>query len=151
MKKSKVIEQEDPHQQSHAYAKGLYASKEVYKAGKTLIKECLYESAEADQVGVQADVEHPKMAETGLEQIIVSVRDSPSLVWGRPAKSVVERPRGFNSHIPRHITLILSVSIFCCSFGRAIWSIAISRTFSENFGHFKSSPRIFLCQNRRYI
>jgi hypothetical protein len=30
------------------------------------------------------------------------VRDSPSLVWGRPAKSVVERPRGFNSHIPRH-------------------------------------------------
>ena len=30
------------------------------------------------------------------------MRDSPSLVWGRPAKSVVERPRGFNSHIPRH-------------------------------------------------
>jgi hypothetical protein len=33
---------------------------------------------------------------------IERVRDSPSLVWGRPAKSVVERPRGFNSHIPRH-------------------------------------------------
>ena len=32
---------------------------------------------------------------------INGVRDSPSLVWGRPAKSVVERPRGFNSHIPR--------------------------------------------------
>ena len=30
------------------------------------------------------------------------MRDSPSLVWGRPAKSVVERPRGFKSHIPRH-------------------------------------------------
>ena len=74
------------------------------------------------------------MAETGLEQIIVSVRDSPSLVWGRPAKSVVERPRGFNSHIPRHITLILSVSIFCFSFGRSIWSIAILRTFSEILG-----------------
>jgi hypothetical protein len=30
------------------------------------------------------------------------VRGSPSLVWGRPAKSVVERPRGFESHTPRH-------------------------------------------------
>jgi integrase len=29
------------------------------------------------------------------------VRDCPSLVGGRPAKSVVERPRGFKSHIPR--------------------------------------------------
>ena len=28
-------------------------------------------------------------------------RDCPSLVGGRPAKSVVERPRGFKSHIPR--------------------------------------------------
>jgi hypothetical protein len=28
-------------------------------------------------------------------------RGSPSLVWGRPAKSVVERPRGFESHTPR--------------------------------------------------
>ena len=30
------------------------------------------------------------------------MRDCPSLVGGRPAKSVVERPRGFKSHIPRH-------------------------------------------------
>ena len=29
------------------------------------------------------------------------MRGSPSLVWGRPAKSVVERPRGFKSHTPR--------------------------------------------------
>jgi hypothetical protein len=41
------------------------------------------------------------------------VRDSPSLVWGRPAKSVVERPRGFNSHIPRHFHFrIISVANF---------------------------------------
>ncbi len=31
------------------------------------------------------------------------MRDCPSLVGGRPAKSVVERPRGFKSHIPRQI------------------------------------------------
>ncbi len=41
----------------------------------------------------------------------LSVRDCPSLVWGRPAKSVVERPRGFKSHIPRlnacHLTYTL--------------------------------------------
>jgi hypothetical protein len=41
------------------------------------------------------------------------VRDSPSLVWGRPAKSVVERPRGFNSHIPRHLRFrVISVAVF---------------------------------------
>jgi hypothetical protein len=41
------------------------------------------------------------------------VRDCPSLVGGRPAKSVVERPRGFKSHIPRHFRIqIISEAIF---------------------------------------
>ncbi len=40
------------------------------------------------------EIQHNEFTET-------MVRDSPSLVWGRPAKSVVERPRGFKSHIPR--------------------------------------------------
>ena len=39
-------------------------------------------------------------------------RDCPSLVGGRPAKSVVERPRGFKSHIPRFY--------FCNSFSVAL-------------------------------
>ena len=56
------------HQQSLAYVKALNAHKEVSNAGKTLIKECLYESAEAIQVGVQANIEHQTTAETGLEQ-----------------------------------------------------------------------------------
>ena len=40
--------------------------------------------------------------ETVNSEVQRGVRDCPSLVWGRPAKSVVERPRGFKSHIPRH-------------------------------------------------
>ena len=56
--------------------------------------------AETDHSGVQ--VEHFNKSETGLEQQNILVRDCPSLVGGRPAKSVVERPRGFKSHIPRH-------------------------------------------------
>ena len=41
------------------------------------------------------------------------MRDCPSLVGGRPAKSVVERPRGFKSHIPRHFRIqIISEAIF---------------------------------------
>lgn len=35
------------------------------------------------------------------------VRGSPSLVGRRPAKSVTERSRGFESHPPRHISLTL--------------------------------------------
>ncbi len=77
-------------------------SSESVSAGKTLIKECLNESAEAGHVGVQAYFEHQTKLESGAELLNIGVRDSPSLVWGRPAKSVVERPRGFNSHIPRH-------------------------------------------------
>jgi hypothetical protein len=42
------------------------------------------------------------------------VRDSPSLVWGRPAKSVVERPRGFNSHIPRQLLFIFLALLIHC-------------------------------------
>ncbi len=71
-------------------------------AGKTLIKVEPYEFAEAGPVGVQTNLEHQIGIETGLDWVSQAVRDSPSLVWGRPAKSVVERPRGFNSHIPRH-------------------------------------------------
>ncbi len=37
------------------------------------------------------------------------VRGCPSLVGGRPAKSVTERSRGFKSHTPRH-TLCLEES-----------------------------------------
>ena len=40
--------------------------------------------------------EHPQTARLQKKR-----RGSPSLVWGRPAKSVVERPRGFESHTPR--------------------------------------------------
>ncbi len=56
--------------------------------------------AETALSGVQVD--HLTMAESGSKTKNLCVRDSPSLVWGRPAKSVVERPRGFKSHIPRH-------------------------------------------------
>jgi hypothetical protein len=45
------------------------------------------------------------IAETGLDDANQGVRDCPSLVGGRPAKSVVERPRGFKSHIPRHFQI----------------------------------------------
>src|SRR5665648_624044 len=90
------------HQQSLAYVKALISSFDLGVAGKTLIKDCLYESAEAGHVGGQANIDHQRAAKAGLEIDVMGVRDSPSLVWGRPAKSVVERPRGFNSHIPRH-------------------------------------------------
>ena len=56
--------------------------------------------AEADHLGVQ--IEHLNKAKSGLEGEKQVMRDCPSLVGGRPAKSVVERPRGFKSHIPRH-------------------------------------------------
>ena len=59
-------------------------------------------------MGVQDKLEHQKTVNTGFEDQNIGVRDSPSLVWGRPAKSVVERPRGFNSHIPRHFSYMLS-------------------------------------------
>ena len=55
--------------------------------------------AETDHLGVQ--IEHLNKSKSGLEQQNIAVRDCPSLVGGRPAKSVVERPRGFKSHIPR--------------------------------------------------
>ena len=72
--------------------------------------------AETDHLGVH--LEHINKLETGLVQQNSVVRDCPSLVGGRPAKSVVERPRGFKSHIPRHFELWHSVSQFmlhiCC-------------------------------------
>jgi hypothetical protein len=55
--------------------------------------------ADIDRLNVQ--FEHLNVSKSGSEPQKFSMRDSPSLVWGRPAKSVVERPRGFNSHIPR--------------------------------------------------
>ncbi len=85
-------------------SKPLWPSNKSSTAGKTLIKVGPTEFAEAGQVGVQ----------TNLEQLNSGVRDSPSLVWGRPAKSVVERPRGFNSHIPRHI---LMLDVVCALIG----------------------------------
>jgi hypothetical protein len=37
------------------------------------------------------------------------LRGCPSLVGGRPAKSVVERPRGFESHTPRQLNPIYAL------------------------------------------
>ncbi len=76
-------------------------------AQKTLIKLPRTQIAETDDFGVQ--IEHLNKSKTGIEQANQGVRDSPSLVWGRPAKSVVERPRGFNSHIPRHLSLLFNI------------------------------------------
>ena len=70
---------------------------------KTLIKIPHTQIAETDHFGVQ--IEHLNKSTINSEQVIQGVRDSPSLVWGRPAKSVVERPRGFKSHIPRHFRI----------------------------------------------
>jgi hypothetical protein len=101
------------HQQTPTYVKALIPSNDSSTAGKTLIKVGPNEFAETVQVGVQAKIEHQTTVNTGLEQQNICVRDSPSLVWGRPAKSVVERPRGFNSHIPRHFRFrAISVAIF---------------------------------------
>ena len=92
------------HQQSRSYIKALILSNETSIAGKTLIKVGPNGFAETGKVGIQPKIEHQTELKADLEQKEqnLSVRDSPSLVWGRPAKSVVERPRGFNSHIPRH-------------------------------------------------
>ena len=92
-------------QQSRSYIKALILSNESSIAGKTLIKVGPNGFAETGQVGIQPKIEHQTELKADLEHKLekqnLSVRDSPSLVWGRPAKSVVERPRGFNSHIPR--------------------------------------------------
>ena len=48
------------------------------------------------------------------------MRGCPSLVGGRPAKSVVERPRGFKSHTPRFLFLqiesLVLLRVFLCFF-----------------------------------
>ena len=94
------------HQQTISYIKALMPSNELCIAGKTLIKVGPNGFAETGKVGIQPKIEHQTELKADLEHKLekqnLSVRDSPSLVWGRPAKSVVERPRGFNSHIPRH-------------------------------------------------
>ena len=48
-------------------------------------------------------------------------RDCPSLVGGRPAKSVVERPRGFKSHIPRHFPLKYLITSGLCALTDIFW------------------------------
>ena len=96
------------HQQSKEYAEQQLSNSSSSNAQKTLIKLPHTQIAETDHFGVQ--IEHLNMSTSGSKQVINSMRDSPSLVWGRPAKSVVERPRGFNSHIPRHF---LHPSRFC--------------------------------------
>ena len=55
-------------------------------------------------------------SETDLEQQNSCARDCPSLVGGRPAKSVVERPRGFKSHIPRQFPHYRAEGIFNLAF-----------------------------------
>ena len=96
------------HQQSTKYVEDQLSC--GLNAQKTLIKLPYTQIAKTGQVGVQAEGEHLNVAKTGLEQQKGRVRDSPSLVWGRPAKSVVERPRGFNSHIPRHFNFFHRIS-----------------------------------------
>ena len=90
------------HQQTPAYVKSQLPESEFCSAEKTLTKVGEYGCGKTGQESVQKENEHLTSLKTGLEQENKSVRDSPSLVWGRPAKSVVERPRGFKSHIPRH-------------------------------------------------
>jgi hypothetical protein len=51
-----------------AYVKVTVFSCESVPAGKTLIKECLNESAEAGHVGVQANGEHQTKLESGTAQ-----------------------------------------------------------------------------------
>jgi hypothetical protein len=65
--------------------------------------------AESDHLGVL--IEHLNKAKSGLDDVNQVVRDCPSLVGGRPAKSVVERPRGFKSHIPRHFQIQLIITV----------------------------------------
>jgi hypothetical protein len=88
------------HQQSKNYADEQLSKGSSLNAQKDLIKLPYTQIAEIDHLGVQ--IEHLNISKSGAVQHNIGVRDSPSLVWGRPAKSVVERPRGFNSHIPRH-------------------------------------------------
>ena len=95
------------HQQSERYVEEQLSKSISFYSQKGLIEIQHNELAETGQEGVQADIEHLNKNESGSEQPNLSVRDSPSLVWGRPAKSVVERPRGFNSHIPRHLLIRL--------------------------------------------
>jgi hypothetical protein len=86
--------------------KALNSSNELGPSTKTLIKLCSNESAEASQAGIQLNNEYQTRLKTGLEKPNIRVRDCPSLVGGRPAKSVVARPRGFKSHIPRHFSQV---------------------------------------------
>ncbi len=83
---------------------------ELSSTQKTLIKLPHTQMAGTDHLGVQS--EHPKEDKSGLEQQNLVMRDCPSLVGGRPAKSVVERPRGFKSHIPRHFKFRLFLNLF---------------------------------------
>jgi hypothetical protein len=91
------------HLINRSFDKALILFNESSTAGKTLIKVGPNEMAEIDHLGVQ--IEHLNKAKSGLEGEKHVVRDCPSLVGGRPAKSVVERPRGFKSHIPRHFQI----------------------------------------------
>ncbi len=92
------------HKQSRKYVKEQLGQSTSLNSQKGLIEIQYNGLAETGQ-GVQANIEHLKGLGTGLEQQNINVRDCPSLVGGRPAKSVVERPRGFKSHIPRQLTL----------------------------------------------
>ena len=92
------------HQQSKKYVEEQLGKSTSLNSQKGLIEIQHNGLAETGQ-GVPVEIEHLNMSETGLEQQNNSVRDCPSLVGGRPAKSVVERPRGFKSHIPRHFQI----------------------------------------------
>ena len=89
------------HQRIKKYVEEQIGKGSSLDSQKTLIKIQSNQLAETGWV-VQPNIEHLDKSKTDLEQQNIAERDCPSLVGGRPAKSVVERPRGFKSHIPRH-------------------------------------------------
>ena len=101
------------HPQTKEYAQQQLSNSSSLNAQKTLIKLPYTQFAETDHFGVQ--IEHLNKSKSGITQLNDGVRDCPSLVGGRPAKSVVERPRGFKSHIPRHIKILGDYTFCVCS------------------------------------
>ena len=100
------------HQQSPSYVKAQLQSNGLKASEKPLNELKNNGFAETGQEGVLSTTEHQTNHESSLKSTNNNGRGCPSLVGGRPAKSVVERPRGFKSHTPRHfqIRLIFSVN-----------------------------------------
>ena len=91
------------HQQSPSYVKSQLDSNELKSSEKPLNELRNNGFAETGQEGVLSTTERQTKHETSLKSSNNNVRGCPSPVGGRPAKSVVERPRGFKSHTPRFL------------------------------------------------